>query len=87
MDNVENKEVPSAVVPMDISEVVFYGPHPCARCDKMIVKGGNGAPDDLEFDSPEGGAYPNTVWQRHECAKAPFKKKEKQGEDNKEDNG
>lgn len=38
--------------------LVYYGPHPCQICDKaglhgtMIVKAGNGAPDDLEFDYP-----------------------------------
>lgn len=36
--------------------LVYYGPHPCRRCDPKgkkgtrIVKAGNGAPDYLEFD-------------------------------------
>lgn len=60
--------------------LVYYGPHPCAKCDPdgkkgtMIVKAGNGAPDDLEFDYPKdkdmGIIYPNDrpdwIWKKHE---------------------
>ena len=67
-------------------KLVYYGPHPCQRCDKdgkkgtRIVKAGNGAPADLEFDYPQkeaekipmtGYPYPNNCselpWNRHEC--------------------
>lgn len=40
-------------------KLVYYGPHPCQKCDPkgdrgtLIVKAGNGAPDYLEFDYPE----------------------------------
>lgn len=66
-------------------KIVYYGPHPCQTCDKngkkgtMIVKAGNGAPENLEFEFPNeakklmptgfGGPYPNThtalPWKKH----------------------
>lgn len=62
---------------IDITDpkLVYYGPHPCEKCDPkgtkgtLIVKAGNGAPDSLEFDYPveaeekntKGYAYPNTT--------------------------
>lgn len=55
-------------IPMDL---VWYGPHPCQKCDPkgklgtMIVKAGNGAPDDLEFDFVQDCNYPNHVWTKH----------------------
>lgn len=63
--------------------LVYYGPHPCQKCDKngkngtLIVKAGNGAPDNLEFDFPAGKLigsenYPNSkpdwYWRRHMCS-------------------
>lgn len=64
--------------------LVYYGPHPCQKCDPdgkkgtMIVKAGNGAPDNLEFDYPAGKpeeiTYPNDkpdwYWRRHLCSPA-----------------
>ncbi len=72
------------VDPADKS-LVYYGPHECRVCDKIlgekksrIVKAGNGAPDDLEFDYPDEAdkvktdgswPYPNThpklKWKKH----------------------
>lgn len=60
--------------------LVYYGPHPCSDqngnrktgnfgCNARIVKAGNGAPAELEFDFPaEGVAYPNYVFTPHVCA-------------------
>ena len=64
--------------------LVYYGPHSCQKCDKdgkkgtLIVKAGNGAPDNLEFDYPAGKptgiTYPNDepdwYWRRHLCSPA-----------------
>ncbi len=53
--------------------LVYYGPHPCQKCDPkgkngtMIVKAGNGAPDYLEFDFVQGSSYPNHDWKQHKC--------------------
>ncbi len=53
--------------------LVYYGPHPCQKCDKdgqkgtLIVKAGNGAPDHLEFDFVHDCHYPNHVWKQHAC--------------------
>ncbi len=53
--------------------LVYYGPHSCQRCDPkgrlgtMIVKAGNGAPDELEFDFVQGSHYPNHTWKKHKC--------------------
>lgn len=55
--------------------IVYYGPHPCQKCDPegkkgtMIVKAGNGAPDFLEFDFVHGSHYPNHAWKRHKHIK------------------
>lgn len=60
--------------------LVYYGPHSCQKCDPfgdkgtLIVKAGNGAPDDLEFDFPrgikQGIIYPNDrsdlIWIKHQ---------------------
>ena len=52
-------------------KLVYYGPHPCQKCDKegtkgtMIVKAGNGAPDNLEFNFRHDSQYPNHVWKKH----------------------
>ncbi len=67
--------------------LVYYGPHACAKCDPkglkktLIVKAGNGAPDNLEFDYPASAdavktdgsfPYPNThpelIWNQHQCS-------------------
>lgn len=63
-------------------KLVYYGPHPCQKCDSdgkkgtMIVRAGNGAPDNLQFDYPKethgaSTAYPNThpkfLWKTHKC--------------------
>jgi hypothetical protein len=45
---------------------VFYGPHLCQKCGRMIVRasfedGGE------SFDQPDGPIYPNTVWVQHVC--------------------
>ncbi len=53
-------------------DLVYYGPHPCQKCDPfgklgtMIVKAGNGAPDDLEFDFDHDCNYPNHIWKKHQ---------------------
>lgn len=53
--------------------LVYYGPHPCQKCDPtgkrgtMIVKAGNGAPDNLEFNFTHGSHYPNHKWKGHKC--------------------
>lgn len=55
-------------------DLVWYGPHACTKCDldgkkeTMIVKAGNGAPDDLEFDFVHDSQYPNHIWKKHHCA-------------------
>lgn len=52
---------------------VWYGPHPCQKCDAdvkkgtKIVKAGNGAPDDLEFDFVHDSQYPGHKWSKHIC--------------------
>lgn len=48
-------------------QLIFYGPHPCERCERTIVKvareqGGH------EFDAPIV-AYPNSHWIGHVCRK------------------
>lgn len=45
---------------------VFYGPHACEVCGKLIVKASNASGGEA-FDQPQGGAYPNTVWEKHKC--------------------
>lgn len=65
--------------------LVYYGPYRCADtqtprkkgntgCDKMIVKAGNGASPELEFDAQKkpGIIYPNSAasslkWTPHVC--------------------
>jgi hypothetical protein len=47
-------------------DLIYYGPHKCHRCDKIICKvaveqGGE------EYDYPEGPIYPNTDWVLHVC--------------------
>lgn len=65
------KDQQARLVPGD-RNTVWYGPHPCAKCDPdgkkgtMIVKAGNGAPDDLEYDFVHDSQYPNHVWQKHQ---------------------
>lgn len=55
-------------------DLVYYGPHPCQKCDKdgkkgtMIVKAGNGAPDELEFNFIHHSHYPNHDWKQHKCS-------------------
>lgn len=56
----------------DEKDIVYYGPHLCQRCNQYIVKAGNGAPEYLEFDSPQHPIYPNfsfDEWNRHNCPK------------------
>jgi hypothetical protein len=48
---------------------IFYGPHPCARCGKTIVKASYEQGGE-EFDYPDGPIYPNTEWHRHCCTVA-----------------
>lgn len=55
--------------------IVYYGPHPCQRCDPkgnkgtLIVKAGNedGGSSELEFNFTLGSHYPNHEWLKHEC--------------------
>lgn len=53
--------------------LVYYGPHPCQKCDPtgklgtMIVKAGNGVPNKLQFDFIQDSHYPNHVWLQHKC--------------------
>lgn len=73
------KEKLSEVELLQIAEdfklnLVWYGPHPCQRCDKegkkgtLIVKAGNGALDELEFDFVHDSHYPHHQWKRHICS-------------------
>lgn len=54
-------------------DLVWYGPHPCPKCDAdgsrgtSIVKAGNGAPDYLEFDFVHDSHYPGHRWIQHKC--------------------
>ena len=56
-------------------KLVYYGPHPCQKCDPkgtkgtMIVKAGNGAQDNLEFDFTHNCQYPNHTWRKHKHVK------------------
>lgn len=56
------------------SKLVYYGPHPCQKCDPegvlgtLIVKTGNGASDELEFDFDHNSHYPNHTWKQHVCS-------------------
>lgn len=56
-------------------KLVYYGPHPCQKCDPdgkkgtMIVKAGNGAPDTFEFNYVHGSNYPGHVWKKHKHIK------------------
>ena len=45
---------------------VFYGPHECGDCGKLIVKASYTQGGEA-FDQPEGPIYPNTEWHRHNC--------------------
>ncbi len=51
--------------------LVWYGPHACQTCELKgihgtnIVKAGNGAPEDLEYDFGQDSHYPNHVWKKH----------------------
>lgn len=66
-------------------KIVYYGPHPCQKCDPeglkgtLIVKAGNGAPDDFEFEFgpnqkeeksefsyPYPSTHPDLNWMKHE---------------------
>lgn len=44
----------------------FYGPFSCDVCDRMIVRASSESGGAM-YDQPLGGAYPNTIWQKHEC--------------------
>jgi hypothetical protein len=46
---------------------IFYGPYPCERCDKTIVKASRQQGGE-EFNYPDGPIYPNTEWKRHDCS-------------------
>jgi excisionase family DNA binding protein len=43
--------------------LVYYGPHPCRNCGRMIVEEAGGS----AFDAAVGPVYPNTVWPPHVC--------------------
>jgi hypothetical protein len=45
---------------------IFYGPHACSDCKKLIVKASR-EEGGAAFDQPDGPIYPNTEWQRHNC--------------------
>lgn len=51
-------------------KLVYYGPHPCQKCDiegkkgTMIVKAG-----EIELDFVHGSHYPNHVWKAHKHKK------------------
>ena len=46
---------------------IFYGPHPCSDCGKMICKASHTQGGEA-FDYPDDPIYPNTEWKRHNCA-------------------
>lgn len=51
--------------------LIYYGPHPCVKCDPkgkkgtMVVKSEPGS--DFTFDFVHGSQYPNHKWKRHVC--------------------
>lgn len=48
------------------SKIVYYGPHACDNCGRMICKMGyefGGS----SFNYPNGPIYPNTEWHPHVC--------------------
>lgn len=53
--------------------LIYYGPHPCQRCDPtgkhgtLIVKASAPQSSDLEFNFVHGSHYPNHIWKKHEC--------------------
>lgn len=55
------------------SSIIYYGPHPCHRCDPtgkygtLIVKGSAPQSNELEFNFVHDSHYPNHVWKKHEC--------------------
>ena len=50
--------------------VVWYGPHPCEKCGRIVVKTGNGAPP-LTLDAEDHNHhYPNFRWLEHQCGKS-----------------
>lgn len=51
---------------MHTKDTLFYGPHACSQCGRMIAKAAvkqGGA----EYNYPLGPIYPNTDWRRHDC--------------------
>jgi hypothetical protein len=51
-----------------LRQAVFYGPYTCLECGRMICE--SSFEDGRKaYDYPEDGPiYPNTRWNRHECA-------------------
>jgi hypothetical protein len=51
------------------AKTVFYGPHACDVCDKLIAKTSK-EEGGIAYDYPEGPIYPNTAWNLHVCLTA-----------------
>lgn len=53
-------------------KLVYYGPHPCQRCDPdgskgtKIVRAENNEVV-FSYDFVHGSHYPNHVWKKHKC--------------------
>lgn len=47
-------------------DIVFYGPHRCEDCGKMIVRSAR-EQGGKAYDYPVALPYPNTEWRLHEC--------------------
>lgn len=49
-------------------KAIFTGPERCVNCGNPIVSTTSKGVT-KEYDFPEKGPYPNTVWSRHTCPK------------------
>lgn len=55
------------IVGLRATNTVWYGPHECADCGKIVVKTGNGAKPLTLDASDHNHHYPNVQWKRHVC--------------------
>lgn len=61
-------EEPAPPLDQANSTLVYYGPHECGRCGRLIVKAAR-EQGGAEYDYPRGPEpiYPNTRWRPHDC--------------------